>query len=57
MRAIDQRITKLEKRTGLRGLMRVRIVTLNDGDPDPPEIQGPDVFTMIIDLRQNAPDN
>ena len=55
MNGIKRRVLKLEKKRGKAGV-KFRFLILNDGDPDPPEIQDPDVFTMIMDLRQDGQD-
>ena len=55
MNGIKRRVLKLEKKRGKAGV-KFRFLTLYEGDPDPPEIQDPDVFTMIVDLRQDRQD-
>ena len=55
MKGITHRIMKLEKKQG-KGMLKFCLLTLNEGDPDPPEIQDPDVFRMIVDLRQDRQD-
>jgi hypothetical protein len=52
MANLKRRLMKMEKKRG-KGMERFRFLILYDGDPDPPEIRDPDVFTMIMDLRQD----
>jgi hypothetical protein len=55
VRSIKHRIMNLEKKRG-KGMLKFCLLTLNEGDPDPPEIQDYDVFRMIVDLRQDRQD-
>jgi hypothetical protein len=48
---IKRRVLKLEKKRA-NGILKFCLLTLNEGDPDPPENQDPDVFRLIVDLRQ-----
>jgi hypothetical protein len=50
--SIERRISKLEKKRRKEEKVFCMLV-LHDGDPDPPKIQDPNVFTFIMDLRQN----
>ena len=55
MGTMKRRLMKLEKKRG-KGILKFRFLILYDGDPDPPEIQDPDVFSMIVDFRQDRQD-
>jgi hypothetical protein len=51
MKTFKRRLEELEKKHGSGEVFC--LLVLKDGDPDSPENHDPNVFTMILDMRQD----